>query len=107
RSAGGERLAGELLVLVLEPPDPRRLAVRPAAGADAVELDQVALDVRLQHGALDAAPGQPAERGLDLAGRRGAHDVALLRVVDIAALHPYRQGARLRRLAGADDSARE
>src|SRR5258708_2860841 len=57
-----ERVTGELLVLVIEPAEPGRLAMRPAAGADPVELDQVALDVRLEHGALDPALSEPAER---------------------------------------------
>src|SRR5438094_2421115 len=99
------RVAGQLLVLVIEPAEPGRLAMRAAAGADPVELDQITRDVRLQHGARDPAPGEPPQRSLDLTGRRREHDVAFLRVVDVAALHPDRERPRLGTLARRDDAA--
>src|SRR5438132_407673 len=101
------RVAGQLLVLVIEPAEPGRLAMRAAAGADPVELDQITRDVRLQHGARDPAPGEPPQRSLDLAGRRREHDVAFLRVVDVAALHPDRERPRFGALARRDDAARD
>ena len=79
--------------------------MRTAAGADPVELDQIALDVRLQHGARDSAVGEAAERVGD--GRRGRRerDVALLRVVHVRALHPDGQRARIDPLVGRDEAA--
>src|SRR5205807_2607594 len=47
-----ERMAGQALVLVVEPAEPRRRVVRPA-GADAVELHEVAVHVRLEDRAAD------------------------------------------------------
>src|SRR5439155_1841119 len=48
----------DLLPPVMEPPEPRRLAGGAAAGSDAVELDEVSVDVGLEHRALDPARGE-------------------------------------------------
>src|SRR5262249_19858842 len=73
------------LVLVVEPPEPRG----PVRRADAVELHEVAVDVRLQHGASDAASAELAEGLLDGAGALREDHVAVPRVVHVGALHPH------------------
>src|SRR5258708_6016731 len=61
---GIERVADHALLLVVEPAEPRGRPIGSRAGADPVELDEVALDVRLDDGLSDTAgrqrpPGPP------------------------------------------------
>src|SRR5439155_824602 len=80
------RVAGERMVLVIEPAEPGGRAVGARVAADAVELHEVARHVRLQHRLPHAARGQPGQRGADGVGRRGERHVAVLRVVHVGAL---------------------
>src|SRR6266581_3047527 len=83
-----ERMAGQALVLVVEPAEPRRRVVRPA-GADAVELHEVAVHVRLEDRAGDPARREPLERLVHGVGRGREDDVAVPGVVDVGAFHPH------------------
>src|SRR5712691_5943811 len=82
-----ERMAGQALVLVVEPAEPRR-PVRPA-GADAIELHEVAVHVRLEDRAGDPAGREPLERLAHRVGRGREDDVAAPGVVDVGAFHPH------------------
>src|SRR5262249_35354605 len=87
-----ERVSRDALSLVVEPPEPRRLAVGSATRADAVELDEVALYVWLKDRARDPAGGKAAERGGDRLAAIRRHDVPVLRVVHVRSLDPHGAG---------------
>src|SRR5207249_4610638 len=84
-----QRVAGQALLLVIEPAKPRRRAVRASADADTVELDEIAPHVRLEDRARDPPRGEARERRAQGVGRGREDDVAVLGVVDVGALHPH------------------
>src|SRR5919197_1815446 len=57
-----ERMASQALLLVIEPAEPRRRAVRATADADAVKLDEIALHVRLEDRTRDGPSREQGER---------------------------------------------
>src|SRR5262249_16795653 len=75
----------QVLLLVVEPPEPGRLAVEPA-GADAVELDEVAVHVWLHHRARHAAAGHDGEGGCGSVRIPPVDPVPLLRIPPTAVL---------------------
>src|SRR5262249_8232962 len=87
-------IEGELpqaLLLVVEPPEPRRLAVEPAP-AYPIELYEVAVHVWLYHRARHAAAGHAGAGGRGRVRTPRVPPAALLRVVGAGRLPPHRLG---------------
>jgi len=92
------------LVAVIEPLEPVRV-LRPGSAPDAIELYEIAPNMRLRSDEGNAALGEPAERVAPSGFRRGIDDVVSLRRMEIVALDP--SGVRRPRSlpVGRDDPA--
>src|SRR5262249_56109203 len=75
-----ERVLVQSLVLVIEPPEPRRRAGGADSDADPVELHEIACHVRLDDGAVDPARGEVGEGLAHALGGVTEDEVAVVRV---------------------------
>src|SRR5215475_3802427 len=91
---------------MVKPPKPRSLPLKPGRVAHAVEFNDVAGDVLLDHRASDPALGKTV-KGLTYRSRGGSkHHIAILGIMDIGALHPNRARASISSGRGGYDEAR-